>query len=214
MGDIKGKIKPVLFIAALTLLLLPGAANAYLTLKPGVESSTSYLACSNTALPADHSSSMMGTFWPASNSDSLLTIKTFCVSAGGFSSLQQNFDIAGNTPSNMGWTAATTGLLLIAGQTTAASSPYTDSVQGQKKPDPIPSSILLFAPGLAGILVRRNWPQKFPLRTLKRSILELIHHASGFPDHGNLQRKILLTTGFAAYFQFVHFKLRTIQLNR
>ena len=90
----------------------------------------------------------------------------------------------------------------------------TDFVQVEKKPDQIPASIIFFAPGLAGILVQRNWPYRLSLRTLGRSIFERIHHAPGFLLHGNLLGKILIETGFVTYFQFIHLKVRTIQLNR
>jgi hypothetical protein len=191
------KVKIFLFIAALVLIILPPAADAHLILYPGFESSTSRDS-SNIGLLNEHGD----------------ILKMTLVSAGNYSSLHLNFDISGNTPSEMGWTADTTALLLFTSQTPPASSPYIDNVQGEKKPDQIPASIILFAPGLAGILVRRNWPQRLSLRTLKRSILELIHHASGFSIHGNLLKRILLTNGFFTYFQFIHFKLRTIQLNQ
>ncbi len=206
-------MKALFLITALALSFFPSAANSHLILNPGFETSTSCRAFSNIGLLDELDQAKAGAFWPAENIDGRLSIKTIWISAGSLSSLHPNFDFAGNTPPNMGWTAATRALL-FAGQIDALDSRANDFGPVKKTPDPGPASIILFAPGLAGILVRRNWPQRLSLRTLKRSISELIHHASTFSVHGNLPRRILLATGFIAYFQFIHFKLRTIQLNQ
>ncbi len=207
-------MKALFLITALALIILPSAANAHLVLYPGFETSTSCRAFSSIGLLDELDQAKAGGFWPAGNIDGLLNFKRTWLSEGSFSNLHPNFDFAGNTPPNMGWTAPTTALL-FAGQADTSRNPAAiDSVPVKKTPDPGPASIILFAPGLAGILVRRNWPQKLSLRTMKRSISEIIYRASAFPDHGDLPRRILLATGFIAYFQFIHFKVRTIQLNQ
>ena len=206
-------MKAILIIAALALFILPSGANASLTLNPGFESSTSSWTFSNIGLLDDHYQAKAGRFWLGGNIGGCLTFKTIWVPLGSLSSFQLTFDTAGDPRPNMGWTTDTTTLSL-ASQTNTSYGSAIEPVQVENTPEPIPTSIFFFAPGLAGILVRRNWPQNLSLRTLKRSMCELIHHASGFSVHGNLLRRILLMTGFVAYFQFIHFKLRTIQLNQ
>jgi hypothetical protein len=206
-------MKAILFIAALVISILPSGASANLILNQGFESSTSSWTFSSIGLPDDHDQAKVGRFWLGGNIGGCLTFKTIWVPLGSLSGFQLTFDTAGDPRPNMGWTAATTTLSLASQPNTAYGSAI-EPVQTENTPEPIPPSIILFAPGLAGILVRRNWPQKLSLRTLKRSFFELIHHVSGFSVHGNLLRKILLRKGFFAYFQFIHFQLRTIQLNQ
>jgi hypothetical protein len=214
MIEKKGEMKAVLFIAALALLFSPAASNAALTNNNrGVEPSLTRCTCSSISLPSELDHSEAAITWPAGNPDSLLAFKTSWVNAGSFSSLSPDFIYFGGIFSPMGGFVIKPARII---------SPHTnpsyvwggEPAQGEKQPDPIPSSIILFAPGLAGILVHRNWPQKSSLRRMKRAVLQLIHRASDFSNRGDLERRILLTTGFATYFQFVHFKLRTIQLNR
>jgi hypothetical protein len=205
-------MKAVLFIA-LALLISPAPANAYLIPYPGFESSASYSALSNIRLLDELDQVKAGAFWPAGNIDDRLSFKNIWVSGGSLSSLNFTFESAGNASSHIGWTDPAIGFP-FAIQTEASNIPGIDLVPFKKTPDPGPASIILFAPGLAGILVRRNWPYRLSLRTLGRSIFERIYHAPGFPIQGNLPSKILMETGFFAYFQFIHFKVRTIQLNQ
>jgi hypothetical protein len=206
-------MKAIFFIAALALLISPMAADANLVMNEGGESSAGYWTFSPIGLLDEYYQAKDAGFSPAGNPHGGPFVRTTWVSKGSVFNFQYAFQTLGNSRQSMGWTPATTALLLSS-QTTTSSGSDTDFVHAETKPDQIPVSIIFFAPGLAGILVRRNWPQKLSLRTLKRSIFELIHPSSGFPVHGNLLRRILLMTGFVTYYQFIHFKLRTIQLNQ
>ena len=205
-------MKVILFIiiATLALFISPPAADANLILNPGFEDSTNYWTFSNIDLLSGYHQAKEGTY---SVDLSRSSAKTIWVSSGSVFNLQYTFHTTGNSRRSMGWTAATTALL-FASQTDTSYGPAIDLVPVERTPDPIPASIIFFAPGLAGILVGRNWPQIGSWRRAKRKNPGLLHHVSGFLSLGNVLKRILLINRFIAYFQFVHFKLRTTQLNQ
>jgi choice-of-anchor C domain-containing protein len=103
------------------------------------------------------------TFWLAGNPQGNPIVKHLDVSAGNVLN-SYTFNKTGKTTSNMGWTeesfiftaVGSTTTLKFQSQDNTAYGPAIDLVSVEKAAVPIPSAILLFIPGLAGVLASKR----------------------------------------------------------
>jgi hypothetical protein len=204
-------MKALIVFSALALLIFPVVADASLILQPAVDKSTNRWTFANFTFLDDHYQISNDNFRLTPSAHDGLCLKAVRVWPGALSSIQLAFEATKNTSLETDWNAATNWF--SAGNTHTASGPDADLPNAETTPGQAPSSIMFFAPGLAAILVRRNWPQLIALSGMKGSKRGFLDCVAAFPSHGNVLNRILLISGLAACHQFIHFKLRTIQLN-